>query len=63
MIATKLYIRISKINYLYSSLKSTYTDYCTTLRGVHFNRGVSSLKPVSKQLAKTLIALEPLGIF
>ena len=31
--------------------------------GVLYNRGVSSLKPVSKQLAKTLITLEPHGIF
>ena len=31
--------------------------------GVHYNRGVSSLKPVSEQLAKTIITLEPHGIF
>ena len=30
---------------------------------VHYNRGVSRLKPVSEQLAKTLITLEPHGIF
>ena len=30
---------------------------------VHYNRGVSSLKPVSEQVAKTLITLEPNGIF
>ena len=38
-------------------------SYCTTRRGVHYNRGVSSLKPVSEQLAKTLLTLEPHGIF
>ena len=31
--------------------------------GVHYNRGVSSLKSVSEQLAKTLITLEPQAIF
>ena len=31
--------------------------------GVHYNRDVSSLKAVSEQLAKTLITLEPHGIF
>ena len=31
--------------------------------GVLYNRGVSSLKAVSEQLAKTLITLEPHGIF
>ena len=31
--------------------------------GVHYTRGVSSLKPDSGLLAKTLITLEPHGIF
>ena len=30
---------------------------------VHYNRGVSSLKPLSGQLAKTLITVEPHGVF
>ena len=34
-------------------------ENCTTRRGVHYNWGVSS----SEQLAKTLITLEPHGIF
>ena len=32
-------------------------------RGVHYNRGVGSLKLVREQLAKTFITLEPHGIF
>ena len=44
-------------------LASSETADCTTRRGVHYNRGVSSLKPVSEQLANTLITLEPHGIF
>ena len=31
--------------------------------GVHYNRDVSSMKAVSEQLWKTLITLEPHGIF
>ena len=38
-------------------------SYCTTRRGVHYNRGVSSLKPAGEQLAKMLLTLEPHGIF
>ena len=53
--ATKLYIRtcISKINYLYSSLKSTIPIIAQP------EEVRNSLKPVSKQLAKTLMTLDP----
>ena len=42
-----------------------YLHFCFIAQptGVHYNRDVSSLKAVSEQLAKTLITLEPHGIF
>ena len=43
-------------------LLSRPTELIAQPAGVHYNRGVGSLKPVSEKLAKTLITLETYGI-